>query len=116
RRRHAAWAKAFAKRDQESDEALYHLGRSGEGAKAREALFELARRLSRKGLSQDSLDNLRLAEPLAGGDLEAATKIRLKIGEELISLNLVPEALAHFDKLRDEIKKLPSNGDNVKLK
>ncbi len=116
RRRHAAWAKAFAKRDQESDEALYHLGRSGEGAKAREALFELARRLSRKGLSQDSLDNLRLAEPLAGGDLEAATKIRLKIGEELISLNRVPEALAHFDKLRDEIKKLPSNGDNVKLK
>lgn len=115
-KKHAAWAQAFAKHEAEGDDALYHLGRGGQSVKAREALFELARRLSRKGLSQSSLENLRLAEPLAEGDLEATTKIRLKIGEELISLNRVPEALAHFDRLRDEIKKLPSTPEHVKLK
>lgn len=114
--KHAAWALALGKREKEGDLALYHLGRSGKGAKSRDALFELARRLSRKGLSQASLENLRLAAPLGERDLEASTKIQLKIGEELISLNQISEALAHFDRLREEIKKLPGGAENARLK
>ncbi len=116
RKKHAAWAKFLAGRDADSNESLYHLGRSGAAEKSREALFELARRLSRKGQSTLALENLSLAEPLAGDDAEALMRIQLKIGEEMISLNRTAEALEHFDKMRERLKKVPSSARNLGMK
>ncbi|MFO1464079.1 MAG: sigma 54-interacting transcriptional regulator [bacterium] len=113
---HGAWAKVLGQRNPDSNDALFHLGRSGAGEKSREALFELARRLSRKGLSQRALEELRLAEPLAPEGSEALMQIQLKIGEELISLNRTGEALEHFDRMRERLKKLPNNARNLAMK
>ncbi|MCE9624799.1 MAG: protein kinase [Deltaproteobacteria bacterium] len=114
--KHAVWAKIFSAKEDKAADKLYHLGRSGLGAESREALFELARQQSRKGLSQASLENLLQAEPLAGDDLDAVTRIQLKIGEELLALNRLPEALARFDALRDRLKKLQNQAAHAKMK
>ena len=113
---HAAWALALANREGKIGERLYHLGRAGVGRESREALVELARRQEKKGDFQSAMQNLALAEDMAGDDVEAAIHIRLKIGEELIGLGKLNEALTHFDETRERLKKLSNSEINVRLK
>lgn len=100
---HQTWAKVFAEESQEGFSHLFHTGRSGKSPEARDALFELARHLERKGKFEAALENLLLGETIPSRDLADYTRFKIKIGEDLIILNRSQKALEHFSKIEEEL-------------